>query len=500
MSVDLRLTQLIERYFDGVLQQDEAAELGQELLDSASARAEFWEFAKLHNLLHEAEKLNAGSSAALRVINVGECTIEAPDLLAPRQFAWQKWAFTAAALLLLGVSIYLGAGVLLQDKPAQGDTVYVAQLRHSDNAEWAPTGAQLNDGDHIARGPLELESGVAELVFFNGAAVAIEGPAKIELLSTSRMILHRGNLSADVPHKAIGFTVETPDSKVIDLGTRFGVKVDPKGVTETHVFEGKVTVESSQKIKNAPKRQNVTQDNSLRIDQKKKSVTPGKADISRFPTPERVISLPLIDGGFEDGTVVGTSGIAAMPGVWSGDYCSVVGPEQDVTPRSGKGMLKFQLTFGSGSLENTRAQLMSSDQFQIVDLKAFIPEIERGGCSVEASGWFRCAVGNPESNNRFGIGVYSFHGTPEEARDLWARKNAEALCGSLKEIPAEQVEKRWSNVRTSTQLPKNSTLLLIHIFAKHIMASSDASEEFPGHYADSIELKLSVAPQSGKQK
>ena len=54
--------------------------------------------------------------------------------------------------------------------------------------------------------------------------------------------METGKLAAEVPKAAIGFTVQTPQAVVVDLGTDFGVSVDAQGVTEAHVFAGTVEV------------------------------------------------------------------------------------------------------------------------------------------------------------------------------------------------------------------------------------------------------------------
>jgi len=46
-------------------------------------------------------------------------------------------------------------------------------------------------------------------------------------------------LYATIPSQALGFTISTPNAKVIDLGTEFGVKAGLRGETELHVIKGK---------------------------------------------------------------------------------------------------------------------------------------------------------------------------------------------------------------------------------------------------------------------
>jgi hypothetical protein len=87
---------------------------------------------------------------------------------------------------------------------------------------------------------LTLEHGLAEIRFRCGARVVLDGPARLQILSARSARLLRGKLSARVPEAAKGFEVLSPQGKVIDLGTEFGVSVSENGSTNVYVFEGKV--------------------------------------------------------------------------------------------------------------------------------------------------------------------------------------------------------------------------------------------------------------------
>ncbi|WP_339734083.1 FecR family protein [uncultured Gimesia sp.] len=86
----------------------------------------------------------------------------------------------------------------------------------------------------------QLQQGVAKLRMNSGAEVILESPATFELLHHNSIRLQKGSLAAEVESVAVGFVVETPSQRVVDLGTRFGVRVDADGTSETHVFQGKV--------------------------------------------------------------------------------------------------------------------------------------------------------------------------------------------------------------------------------------------------------------------
>lgn len=90
---------------------------------------------------------------------------------------------------------------------------------------------QLNHEYTLAKGMLELH-------FSCGATAIIEGPAVFTARSAERMELKNGNCSVHAPETAKGFEVLTPRSKVIDLGTRFSVKVNDEGNSDVQVLEG----------------------------------------------------------------------------------------------------------------------------------------------------------------------------------------------------------------------------------------------------------------------
>ena len=87
---------------------------------------------------------------------------------------------------------------------------------------------------------LKLERGLAEIRFQCGARVVLEGPASLELLSGKQRPVAARQADRPGPEAGVGFEVLSPQGKVIDLGTEFGVSVSDDGATEVYVFEGKV--------------------------------------------------------------------------------------------------------------------------------------------------------------------------------------------------------------------------------------------------------------------
>jgi hypothetical protein len=116
---------------------------------------------------------------------------------------------------------------------------FIATLTEHKNAVWRDGYAPE---ENLVAGPLSLESGEVTLRMARGAEVMFVGPIELELVDDNRITLNRGQLAADVPRAAIGFEVQTPGTRVVDLGTRFVVQVVPETSTQVDVLEGTVEV------------------------------------------------------------------------------------------------------------------------------------------------------------------------------------------------------------------------------------------------------------------
>jgi hypothetical protein len=115
----------------------------------------------------------------------------------------------------------------------------VAMLARAVDAHWGGNSVPLRVGSALEPGWVRLESGLAQLVFYSGARVVIEGPAELRLISPMEAVCPAGRLLAEVPPLARGFRVKTAQLNVVDLGTAFGIDAT-RGQTEVDVFKGAV--------------------------------------------------------------------------------------------------------------------------------------------------------------------------------------------------------------------------------------------------------------------
>jgi hypothetical protein len=108
--------------------------------------------------------------------------------------------------------------------------------------------APVSAGDNLGAGRFVLPDGSAQLHFFCGARMTIEGPAELEIQSAWKASCSSGSLFIEVPPAARGFVVTTPGSEIVDLGTAFGLQVQD-GNTKVEVLDGEIEVHHGSETK-----------------------------------------------------------------------------------------------------------------------------------------------------------------------------------------------------------------------------------------------------------
>ena len=116
----------------------------------------------------------------------------------------------------------------------------IGMLTEVDGAVWDEGAILVDANQDLRAGVLHLRKGVIGLRLDGGARVVIESPAEVDFQSANSLYLRQGSLVATVGREAVGFVVNTPHGKVLDLGTEFAVQVVPDQSSEIHVFQGEV--------------------------------------------------------------------------------------------------------------------------------------------------------------------------------------------------------------------------------------------------------------------
>lgn len=129
----------------------------------------------------------------------------------------------------------------IREGTAEATSSGIAILTQLVDIGWATNQSPFEIGDALKPGQLSIESGYAQVEFFCGATIVLEGPAILELKSPTLARVIKGRLRAQVPPAARGFSLEVDDMKVVDLGTEFGLNVTSQGA-DVQVFDGEVAL------------------------------------------------------------------------------------------------------------------------------------------------------------------------------------------------------------------------------------------------------------------
>jgi len=215
----------IERALEGLLSDEAWEALQADITRDPELRAAYTERAWLHSQLRaQRDQLQAIFSE--------------PVTIRPRRWPIAMAAATVAACLTLVACL-----LFLPRRQERQVVPIVAKLTQADNCKWAGSDLPTKVDSRLTAGTLALVEGIATLQFECGATVTIEAPTTLEVTDSMHCRLVEGTVTADVPEQAHGFTIVTPDIRVVDLGTRFGVTAGSTGNSQVRVFEGEVEID-----------------------------------------------------------------------------------------------------------------------------------------------------------------------------------------------------------------------------------------------------------------
>ncbi|HOQ05802.1 MAG TPA: NPCBM/NEW2 domain-containing protein [Anaerohalosphaeraceae bacterium] len=252
-----RVRYLICKSLDGRIEEEEIRELERLIIEHPPVRRYYVEFLQIHThlrtLLEHAPQTAASTEEVLdaqlwQQLARHEQTAELVPVERPAEPAVSE-PLTAptpsrrrvSRLSLFGIAVSVAAMLFIVVYAKFFASPAVATLADSVNARWAYNQTPLQPGDRLSVRPKDLVTGFVSIRFDSGAEVVLEGPARFKLLSENQMRLFSGKAFASVPNTAIGFTIDCPGSRVVDLGTEFGLEVR-SGQAEVHVMKGKVNL------------------------------------------------------------------------------------------------------------------------------------------------------------------------------------------------------------------------------------------------------------------
>lgn len=145
--------------------------------------------------------------------------------------------------------------------------IEVATLIDQSNANWRSDSHDIAIGKPIYNENIKLTSGFARIRFNNQAEVILEAPCEFVPLGEDRMRLISGRIVGQCfTADSKGFMVLANDTQVIDLGTEFAMDVTGSR-TEVHVLDGEVSAAIMDKNDKTIAKRTLKKDDAVEIDE-----------------------------------------------------------------------------------------------------------------------------------------------------------------------------------------------------------------------------------------
>ena len=225
----------------GSASDEQVRALNEVLRSDAAARDEYILRLEIHSRLASEPDLFALASEDKIATSEKILPLRPPRRATDRKRTWVLALAACVTLLAVG---WWGLQTSRQSAPKGTTSKAVAMLNRVVDAQWNQRDEAPRLGAPLEPGWLRLKSGLAQIVFYNGARVVIEGPTELQLISPSESLCRSGKLTAEVPPEARGFRIGTPQMNITDLGTSFGLDVKDRR-TELHVFKGSVDFQAT---------------------------------------------------------------------------------------------------------------------------------------------------------------------------------------------------------------------------------------------------------------
>jgi len=343
------LTRLLEVICNSVeLDSVQAVRLNKLLLDDADARSYYWDYLEVHLAIktHANRKNIVQSTLSDARLALPFASSRPQHSAVSQSKKWilapwpveLKYGVAALLLVLASASIYLvsnrksheirarissparnSASTVMdaadslkapaekQSTPLQ-PSFYLAQIGGvTSDVHWGEASKAHEFLLRIRRGDrLDIRSGLVEVNYYSGANLILHGPCVFIPTGPYSGRLEQGRLLGRVADG--DFTLHTPTAEVIDLGTEFGVTLDPAKNTDVCVFDGEVRVSNVASSAKQYDSRLLKEGGAVRVSNSEGITDLPKVDATHFsrslpasPLAEDQISLVEIFGGMHGG-------------------------------------------------------------------------------------------------------------------------------------------------------------------------------------------------------
>ena len=242
---------LLDALLEGDISGEDHARLEALLDDSAQARRLYSQYLELDLDIRQLQLTAAQPNPVEELVRQSSRQTARQSVGSRVRFALLGAAAATAVCLLIAVFSYPlwrasdstranGAG----RKPSRQEETKPAMARvmRLIDVRWSDGRRKFSLGDSVKREWLHVSSGIVQLELSSGAALALEGPARLRIDSATECFVQKGKVVVLGPPDLPEFTITSPGSRIVDVGTEFAVVVRESGETDVHVLDGEVDV------------------------------------------------------------------------------------------------------------------------------------------------------------------------------------------------------------------------------------------------------------------
>jgi ferric-dicitrate binding protein FerR (iron transport regulator) len=242
-----QFVELLSKLVDGSMDSRDRKQLRELLHKEPHWRSEYANYYQIHALLHWQHASQLDESGA-------EAQNSRPDGRLSEKLSRWTWA-AAAAVGAIAATVLLSMS-FMEGSPSPIAAVMPQPLGFQVlSVEGVPQGPQLvsySPDQRYTSDRIAIEGGVLRLRMDSGPVVRLIGPSEVEFLDSARMRMIKGKLTARVEEGDEKLVVETMHTRIVDLGTEFGVDLAEPTHTDVVVFEGAVELRERDDLTDGP--------------------------------------------------------------------------------------------------------------------------------------------------------------------------------------------------------------------------------------------------------
>jgi hypothetical protein len=209
--------------------------------------------------------------------------------------------------------------------------------------------------------------------------------------------------------------------------------------------------------------------------------------------------FPLRNGDFEQSGGALPANPPASFNIWSGDGAEVIAESGEVSPKSGRRMLRF--TRAETDPHTAQGFPARCDVYQLMDLREVWGQVAADDeVTLEVRAAFLDSDSRSEGSGTFRCRLLVNPGSPDEVRAGWPDSRFEGCAyarSDLRNGPATRGQ--WRTATAKVILPRNAQVAAVHLGVIRFTDDPQPGAKFGDCYLDDVSLTVTARPLRQKE-